>query len=60
MKVVPCAAILSFDTSTGSITETGIAGSEDSATQVTTIIDPTVRPKLFRRLRIERVPKIGG
>ena len=48
--------IYRYDTSTQTITETGITADENPATQVITLNDPATAPKLFWRLRIERLP----
>jgi predicted outer membrane repeat protein len=49
--------IYRYDSSTGLITENGLAtGDENPATQFITITDGTVQPQLFWRLIIEQVP----
>ena len=47
---------LSLNSSTGLITETGVTGDENAATQFITLTDPTLGPRMFWRLRIEQVP----
>lgn len=48
--------IYRYDLSTGAITETGVTGDENAATELITLSDPTGGTKLFWRLQIEQVP----
>jgi hypothetical protein len=48
--------IYRYNTATGLVTEQGVVGDENAATQVITLTDPTVAAPNFWRLRVQRSP----